>query len=121
MKGRTRASTELSGEARAKSRVTLREYANWDAIALAQQVASGDLSVSEVLATAYRIIERLEPAINAFVSLEDELARKLAALAPEGPLRGVPIAMKDCLGFVCGASLSFGSALATGTMLDQDD
>jgi aspartyl-tRNA(Asn)/glutamyl-tRNA(Gln) amidotransferase subunit A len=61
----------------------------------AAAVASGALSSEELLeATLARITER-NPAINAVVATFPDSSRAMAKLAPPGPLRGVPITVKD--------------------------
>lgn len=98
-----------------------REYADCDGVELAALVGSGAVTVREVLDTAYTLIERLDRQVNAFVSLEKDVAYAAADVPAPGPLAGVPIAMKDCIGFVRGASRSFGCRLAIGTHIDHDD
>jgi Asp-tRNA(Asn)/Glu-tRNA(Gln) amidotransferase A subunit family amidase len=67
--------------------LTLREQA--------AAVAAGDLDPSELLeATLARIAER-NPAINAVVETFPERSREMLEQAPDGPLRGVPIVIKD--------------------------
>lgn len=96
------------------------EYASLDGIALAECIRQGEVTRPEVLELVYGLIHRFDAQVNAFVSLEKEAALQAAASA-EGPLAGVPIAMKDCVGFVKGAPRSFGSRLAVGTKIDFDD
>ena len=97
------------------------EYADHDALGLAGLVARGEVSPVELAETAYQIIERLDPRLNAFVTLErDALERELAAGLPHGPFRGVPMAMKNCVGYVKGVERSFGSRLASGFIADHD-
>jgi len=100
--------------------MNFREYANLDGMDLARLVREGAVSRDGVLDTVYAIIESLDADINAFVSLEEAAARQ-AAKNSAGELSGVPIAMKDCVGFVKGAPRSFGSRLAVGTKIDFDD
>jgi aspartyl-tRNA(Asn)/glutamyl-tRNA(Gln) amidotransferase subunit A len=67
--------------------LTLREQA--------AAIAAGDLDPSELLeATLARIAER-NPAINAVVETFPERSREMLDKAPDGPLRGVPIVIKD--------------------------
>jgi aspartyl-tRNA(Asn)/glutamyl-tRNA(Gln) amidotransferase subunit A len=63
--------------------------------AQAAAVASGDLDASELLeATLARIDERNGP-LNAVVATFPEESERMLAEAPQGPLRGVPVAVKD--------------------------
>ncbi len=61
----------------------------------AAAIAAGDLDPAELLdATLARIDER-NPAVNAIVETFPEHSREMLASAPQGPLRGVPVAIKD--------------------------
>jgi Asp-tRNA(Asn)/Glu-tRNA(Gln) amidotransferase A subunit family amidase len=61
----------------------------------AAAIAAGELDPSELLAEALERIERRNPAINAIVETFPERSREMLEAAPEGPLRGVPVAIKD--------------------------
>jgi aspartyl-tRNA(Asn)/glutamyl-tRNA(Gln) amidotransferase subunit A len=79
-------------------------------IATAEAVRRGDLSALQSVRDAFARIERLNPALTAFVQLDRDAAER-AAIAidariargePVGPLAGVPIGVKDiepCAGF----------------------
>lgn len=100
----------------------IREYADCDGTELAQRIKTRQVSSREALDLAYALIERLDGQINAFVSLEKDQAYSAASVpATGGLLAGVPIAMKDCVGFVSGVPRSFGSRLAEGMCVDHDD
>jgi amidase len=101
--------------------MNLKDYVNLDGIALAESIRRGEVTCEEVLNLVYRIIAEFDGDINAFVSLEETDARQAAATRTIGALDGVPIAMKDCVGFVKDAPRSFGSRLAVGTVIDFDD
>jgi Asp-tRNA(Asn)/Glu-tRNA(Gln) amidotransferase A subunit family amidase len=61
----------------------------------AAAVASGELDADELLrATLDRIAERNAP-LNAVVATFPEESERMLAEAPDGPLRGVPVAVKD--------------------------
>ena len=70
---------------------------------LAALVRKGELSARELLEAHLARIERLNPALNAVVTLDAEGARAAAAAADEaqaggrllGPLHGLPVAHKD--------------------------
>jgi aspartyl-tRNA(Asn)/glutamyl-tRNA(Gln) amidotransferase subunit A len=73
---------------------------------LAQLVAAlsrGDLTSSEVVAHALRLVERSQPVLNAFLEVESETASRAAREADAavrvgaatGPLHGAPLAYKD--------------------------
>jgi Asp-tRNA(Asn)/Glu-tRNA(Gln) amidotransferase A subunit family amidase len=61
----------------------------------AAAVAAGEVSPTELLEAALRRIEKRDPALNAVVETFPERSREMAAAAPDGPLRGVPIVIKD--------------------------
>jgi amidase len=97
-----------------------REYADLDAMALAAALRDGELTPREALDLSYGLIDRLDGKVNAFVAREEALARQFAANT-SGPLAGVPIAMKDCVGLVGGARRDFGSRLSRATRIDSDE
>ena len=85
---------------------------------LARALARGDLSATEIAEFYLARIERANPKLNAYVTVEAELARNLArasdarraAGVPLGPLDGLPIALKDLLE-IKGHVTTVGSAL----------
>lgn len=99
----------------------LLEYAGWDAIELAQQIADGNCTARQALDAACSIVADIDPQVNAFVCLQKEQAFAAADATMSGPLAGVPIAMKDCVGFVKDTRRDFGSRLTAGTRIDFDD
>ena len=98
-----------------------RDYAECDGLDLAARIRRGELSANDALDLAYDVIAKIDPQINAFVSLEEAQAKRNVATLTAGPFTGVPIAMKDCVGFVKGAPRRFGSRLTTVTRMEQDD
>lgn len=100
--------------------MNFKEFADLDAIGLAEAIQRGDTTAHEALRLCYRVVERLDEQVNAFVSLEKDLAEQAAADA-QGVLAGVPMAMKDCVGFVLGAPRWFGSRLSNGSCIDFED
>ena len=96
-------------------------YAEWDAIDCARNIRLGNASASDVLDAAFEIIERLDPDVNAIVSLQRDQAYRQIENGVSGPLAGVPIALKDCVGLICGVNRDFGSRLATGSEIDFDE
>ena len=103
------------------SSADLTAYANWDATELARRIAAGELSAAEAIDHSLAIIEAIDPHINAFIEREERVAREGIKAATQGPLFGVPIAMKDCLGFVADTRRFFGSRLSAGARLPHDD
>ena len=64
--------------------------------AQAAAIAAGEVDPGELLDAALARIEQRNPALNAVVETFPERSREmLAAAAPGGPLRGVPLVIKD--------------------------
>ena len=61
----------------------------------ASAIAAGDLDPGDLLDAALERIEQRNPAVNAVVETFPERSREMLATAPEGPLRGVPVVIKD--------------------------
>ncbi|MHB8468134.1 MAG: amidase [Gaiellaceae bacterium] len=62
---------------------------------LAARIRAGDVSPVEVTDYFLERIDRLDPQLNAFVTVDHEGARAAAARPTEGPFHGVPIPVKD--------------------------
>jgi Asp-tRNA(Asn)/Glu-tRNA(Gln) amidotransferase A subunit family amidase len=61
----------------------------------AAAIAAGNADPSLLLDEALARIEQRNPAINAVVETFPERSREMLAAAPEGPLHGVPVVIKD--------------------------
>ena len=61
----------------------------------AAAVAAGEADAAELLDEALARIEERNPALNAVVETFPERSREMAEAAPDGPLRGVPVVIKD--------------------------
>ena len=61
----------------------------------AAAVAAGEVSPSELLEAALARIEARNPALNAVAETFPERSREMVAAAPDGPLHGVPVVIKD--------------------------
>ncbi len=97
------------------------EYTRCDATELAALVARGEVSPAELVELAIGAIERVNPALNAVVHRMYDEARTLAAnRLPDGPLRGVPMVVKDFDGFVKGAPFTASTRLLEGFVPDHD-
>lgn len=59
---------------------------------------SGDVTPTQVVADLYQSIEAQEETLNSFVKLlpQDDVAQQAEA-APDGPLKGIPIVIKDLI------------------------
>lgn len=91
------------------------EYAEYDALGLAELIASGQVTQAEVSAAALSAIEQLNPKINALVEVWGNEPQ-----AATGPFKGVPFLVKD-LGLTAKGRLNeLGSRLAAGCIADED-
>jgi aspartyl-tRNA(Asn)/glutamyl-tRNA(Gln) amidotransferase subunit A len=61
----------------------------------AAAISSGELDSSELLSATLERIEERNPAINAVVATFPEDSQQMLDQAPDGPLKGVPVAVKD--------------------------
>jgi amidase len=97
------------------------DYASCDATELARRVRAGEVGPAELVETAIAAIERVNPALNAVVHrLYDEARAAAAGPLPDGPLRGVPMVVKDFDGFVRGVPFTAGSRFLEGFIPDHD-
>jgi amidase len=86
------------------------EYVRYDALGLAELIASGQTTATELLDTAIARADAVNPAINAIVRRLDLRARaQLADGVPQGPFAGVPFLIKDLMAEYAGEPLSSGS------------
>lgn len=86
------------------------EYINHDALGLAELVRNGQVTSSELLHTARKRLEMVNPAINAVICPMDKLADSLAAnVDVKAPFCGVPFLVKDLMLPFAGYPLSNGS------------
>ena len=97
----------------------------------AWQMAAGirdrQFSAQEIADDVFRLIRRLEPKLHAFVSIDEDRARKQALLAddalarrtPVGPLHGVPVTIKSSID-VAGLPCETGTRLRQGYIPPSD-
>jgi len=91
------------------------EYAGYDALGLAELIATGQVTQAEVSAAALSAIEQLNPTVNALVEVWGDEPQ-----ATDGPFKGVPFLVKD-LGLTAKGRLNeLGSRLAAGCVADED-
>jgi len=98
------------------------------AIEMAKMIREKKLSAREVLAAHLKQIERVNPKVNAIVTLVADMAADAAAKADEmqarkgklGPLHGLPVAHKDLLE-TRGVRTTFGSLLYKDYIPAEDD
>jgi amidase len=92
-----------------------------DATELAAMVARGAVSPSELLDAALAAVDRLNPALNAVVLIQEGVAR--AAIKnglPHGPFRGVPFLIKDLGAEAVDFPSHMGSRLWANTTYKRD-
>src|SRR5678815_4839648 len=98
------------------------------AVEMARLIRTKELSAREALAAHLKQIERVNPKVNAIVTLVPELAADAAAKADEmqarggklGVLHGLPVAHKD-LFETLGVRTTFGSPLYKDNIPTEDD
>src|SRR5262249_5424348 len=94
---------------------------------LAHRIRAGELSARDTMAAHLHQIERLNPCVNAIVSLLPERAMDGARAADEalargasvGPLHGLPIAHKDLV-LTKGIRTTYGSRIYKDFVPDED-
>lgn len=97
------------------------------AVELAAQIRSGETSAADALEAHLAAIDRLNPQLNAIVTLDAEGARAQAAKADEmvtrgdetGPLHGLPVVIKDVT-LTKGMRTTWGSPLYRDFVPDED-
>lgn len=105
----------------------MEELCGWTARRLAAAVRRSELSAVEVVTAHLARIERVNPAVNAIVSLVPEAALAQARAAddatvrgePTGVLHGLPIAIKDLMD-TAGIPTSYGSRVYAGHIPQHD-
>ncbi len=98
------------------------------AVEMAGLIRAKKLSAREALAAHLKQIERVNPKVNAIVTLVPEMAAEAAAKADEmqarneklGPLHGLPVAHKDLIQ-TRGIRTTFGSLLYKDNIPAEDD
>jgi amidase len=90
--------------------MNLSEYADYDALGLAELVRRKEVTSRELCHLALQAIERLNPQLNAVIETFPERA---GAAASDGPFAGVPFLVKD-FPIEAGMKAEMGSQLAAG-------
>src|ERR1700693_5797119 len=98
------------------------------AVEMARLIRAKKLSAREALAVHLKQIERVNPKVNAIVTLVPQMAAEAAAKADEmqarkeklGPLHGLPVAHKDLME-TRRIRTTFGSPLYKDFIPDEDD
>src|ERR1700709_1012478 len=98
----------------------LTEYRSFDALGLAALVRNGDVTPHELLDLAWGAVEDRTRGLNAVISVSESLAREsIDGGLPDGPFRGVPLAIKDLATAVTGMPMANGSRLFEGERSDH--
>jgi amidase len=97
------------------------EYAQYDAVGLADLVARKQVTPLELADEAIARIEKHNPALNAVIRPLYELGREIAAAPGDGPFRGVPFLLKDIQGNLAGVPTQCGSRFLVDLPTPQDD
>ena len=122
------AAAALLVDGRAKAQAAASSLCFMSAVEMARLIRRKKLSAREVLAAHLEQIERVNPKVNALVTLVPEMAAAAAAKADEmqahketlGPLHGLPVAHKD-LFETRGIRTTFGSPLYKDNIPTEDD
>jgi len=98
------------------------DYAACDAVALAELIRSRQISPMDALEAAIARAEQVNPALNAVVQKYYDAARATvrAGLPEQGPLRGVPMLLKDLGLQMKGTVTSHGSRFFRDAVADHD-
>ncbi len=98
----------------------LSEYAARDAVGLAELVGKGEVTPRELAETAAAAIEAANPSVNAVVeTYADRIDGLDEAALGDGPFRGVPMLIKDIMGYEEGRLVESGSRLCRGMTSPQ--
>ena len=98
------------------------EYAQYDALGLAELVRKKELKPEELLEAAIARAEAVNPKINAIVvKLYDQARQAIKDGLPDGPFTGVPFLVKDVFFWMEGVECSEGSRLFQGHKPRRDD
>lgn len=105
----------------------MNDLAFTSAAGLARLLAARELSPVELIEDLFSRIARIEPGLNAFITLAPEAARREARAAEaallrgeaKGPLFGVPFTVKDLLDTE-GVRTTFGSLIFAGNVPSRD-
>jgi amidase len=97
------------------------EYAAFDALGLADLVATTQVSPRELALAAAEAIAAVDPAIRAIVeTYPDRIDDLDDTTLGSGPFRGVPFVIKDLYGHEAGRRVEWGSRLCRGMVAKQD-
>ncbi len=97
------------------------DYASYDGVGLAELVAKGEVTPSELLEDVVAGIEAVNGEVNGVVAQVTELAEaEIAAGLPDGRFKGVPFMVKELGMQAKGAPSRCGSKLTEGLVASKD-
>ncbi len=88
-------------------------------VEVARRIRAGELSPREAVESYLDRIERIDGPINSYLTVRAEEALAEADAAPDGPLHGVPVAVKDVID-VAGAPTTAASKVLDGNVAPCD-
>jgi len=88
----------------------MKDYARYDATALAELLRRKEVSAAELLEAALARAHVVEPTLNAIVQRLETMGRAAAASPGDGPFAGVPFLVKDIAQDIDGVPTYAGSA-----------
>jgi len=97
-----------------------KEYAQYDAMGLAQLVRDKEVTPAELLDEAISRAQAVNPSINSIITPLYEQAKQAQDHLPSGIFSGVPFLLKDLLGDVKGVPTSNGSQAYAGLVPSED-
>lgn len=99
----------------------MKDYADYDALGLAELVQNSSVSAHELLDAAIAEVERVNPGINAVVTqMYDQARAAIDSGLPDGPFTGVPFLLKDLRAQYTGVPTTSGSRLWKDRVASQD-
>lgn len=99
----------------------IQDYAEVDAVELARRVREKEVSPAELADAAIAAIDKVNPKLNAVVHSMMEKARAAASSElADGPMRGVPIVVKDFDGFLKGEPFTASCRFLDGFIPKED-
>ncbi|MFF5995006.1 amidase [Lysinibacillus sp. KU-BSD001] len=101
--------------------MNLQEYASYDGLGLAELVKNKQVTPKELVQLAIQGIEKVNPTINAVVSvLEEQADNAITNLDETQPFAGVPFLIKELVLHAEGVPHSMGSRIAENTVVPVD-
>ncbi|MAI56914.1 MAG: hypothetical protein CMP93_06670 [Gammaproteobacteria bacterium] len=99
----------------------LEEYVRHDATSLARLIDCGETSADQLLSLAQKRCDQINRSLNAIVTpLWREASDQISTGLTDGPLKGVPMSLKDLGQFLKGTVTSAGSNLFADQIADHD-